>query len=143
MDYNVDENKDFIHKKLLQFGGSPWRFNLAMLSNFGSWRNISCDELEVLIVEIRDDLMCHYALVPFFANYVQVDIRPLYEKIKLETKWPDDEYNRTLSIFPEVFSLHKDSTLRKLGFTDIEEELNEVKEKITVCLDKVGSFLPS
>ncbi|PHI19333.1 hypothetical protein CEQ90_13330 [Lewinellaceae bacterium SD302] len=130
----MERNNEIIKKYLYRFSGSPWRFNLVMLKNIDKWKGLTMDELFDLLVDIRDEIACHYALVPFFANYLEIDIRPMYESLKDVTGWSYEEYVRTLSIFPAVFSLHNTSSLSSLGFEDVSPKLKEVKKRLNLSI---------
>lgn len=124
------EEARYIHKLLLKFGGSPWRFNIAMLTNFHKWNNISISDLFALLVELRNDLMCNYSLIPFFVRYTKVDIRFLYEYIQRETDWSNENFQKLSSIFPNEFSFSEESSLKNLGFINLKDSLKLLSDRL-------------
>jgi hypothetical protein len=117
---------------LHRYGGSPWRFNIKMLTCINVWKLIDYDYLFETVVESKGCSICHYSLVPFFVKYLGLDIRCVYKDAVEKNKFSIEEYNFMLAMFPSQFSvINSESLLENIGFTDLKPTLLEIRKRLS------------
>lgn len=130
--YNMANLTTQIVEWLHRYGGSPWRFNIKMLTSINSWKAIDYDNLFEIILQSKGCSICHYSLVPFFVKYLGLDIRGVYKDAVEKKKFSIEEYNYMLSMFPSKFSaISSESLLENIGYTDLKPILFEIRKRLS------------
>ena len=131
MIYNMENFTHKIEEWLHKYGGSPWRFNLKMLSCIDEWNQINYNNLLEIIIKSKGCSICHYSLVPFFIKYLGVDIRCIYKNAVEIQELPQEEYDYMLSMFPLKFkTINSESLLENIGFQELKPVLFKIRKRL-------------